>query len=255
MGNRLLRLRHDAIVGRDHEDGDVGHLRATGPHRGERLVTRSVEERDLPAVDVHLVGADVLRDPAGLGRDDASVANRVEKRRLAVIDVTHDRYDRRTRLEGVLGVVERLRLLLLVGGMLDRHVAVQLGCDELDLLVAQRWVAVRISVETHEELDELLQLDAERLGEVLDADAGLDGDRAGCRRRGRTRLAAAPSWRASRCSRADGRCAPWSMTTRGARAAPPPPRGRSGRFGLPPFAILGQSPGGADFAGPLPASV
>ena len=44
---------------------------------------------------------------------------------------------------------------------------------------------------------------------------------------------AAASARAWRCSRAFGRCAPWSMTTRRRRpAGPPPPRGRSGRFGF-----------------------
>ncbi len=98
VGDRLLRLRHDAVVGRDDEDGDVGHLRAAGAHRGERLVARRVEERDLPAVDVDLVRADVLRDAAGLGGDDTRVADRVEQRRLAVVDVAHDRHDRRTRL-------------------------------------------------------------------------------------------------------------------------------------------------------------
>ena len=70
VGDRLLRLRHDAVVGRDDEDGDVRHLRAAGAHGGERLVARGVEERDLPAVDSDLVRADVLRDPAGLGLDD-----------------------------------------------------------------------------------------------------------------------------------------------------------------------------------------
>src|SRR5205807_1201805 len=46
------------------------------------------------------------------------------------------------------------------------------------------------------------------------------------------------SWRACRCSR-EGRAPPWSMTTRRRPlAAPPPPRGRSGRFGLlPPLAM------------------
>ena len=121
--DRLLRLRHDAVVGGDDEDGDVGHLRAAGAHRGERLVARRVEERDLAAVDVDLVGADVLRDAAGLGGDDARVADRVEQRRLAVVDVAHDRDDRRPRLEGVIRVVELLGLLLLVGGVLDRDLA------------------------------------------------------------------------------------------------------------------------------------
>ena len=48
--DRLLRLRHDAVVGGDDENGDVRHLRAAGAHRGERLVARRVEEGDLAAV-------------------------------------------------------------------------------------------------------------------------------------------------------------------------------------------------------------
>ena len=45
---RLDRLRHHAVVGRDHEDRDVGRLRTTGTHGGERLVTRGVDEGDRP---------------------------------------------------------------------------------------------------------------------------------------------------------------------------------------------------------------
>ena len=72
--DRLLRLRHDAVVGGDDEHRDVGDLRAAGAHGRERLVARRVEERDLAAVDVDLVRADVLRDPAGLGVDDRRVS-------------------------------------------------------------------------------------------------------------------------------------------------------------------------------------
>ncbi len=184
MGDRLLRLRHDAVVGRDDEDGDVRDLRAAGAHRGERLVARRVEERDLPAVDVDLVRADVLRDAARLGGDDARVADRVEKRRLAVVDVAHDRHDRRARLELLVGVFERLGLLLLVGRVLDRDLAVDFRRDELDFFVAQRLGRGAHLAEPHEDLDELRHRDAERLREVLDADSGLDGDGTG-RRRGR----------------------------------------------------------------------
>jgi hypothetical protein len=67
---RLDGLRHDAVVGRDHEDRDVGDLGTTGTHGREGLVTRGVDEGDRP-VDalvllVDLVGADVLGDAAGL---------------------------------------------------------------------------------------------------------------------------------------------------------------------------------------------
>ena len=58
----------------------------------------------LAARQRHVVRADVLRDAAGLARDDVRLADVVEQRRLAVVDVTHDRDDRRARLELLSGV-------------------------------------------------------------------------------------------------------------------------------------------------------
>jgi hypothetical protein len=51
-----------------------------------------------------VVGADVLRDAAGFAHRDARLADRVEQRRLAVVDVAHHRHDRRARLEVALVV-------------------------------------------------------------------------------------------------------------------------------------------------------
>ena len=42
--DRLDGLGHHAVVGRHHEDDDVGGLGATGPHGGERLVAGGVDE-------------------------------------------------------------------------------------------------------------------------------------------------------------------------------------------------------------------
>ena len=154
-----LRLRHHAVVGRDDEHRDVGDLRAAGAHGGERLVARRVEERDLPAVDLGLVGADVLRDPAGLGLDDRGLADRVEQRRLAVVDVAHDRDDRRAGLERLLGVVVRLRLGLLLAGVLDRDLALELGGDQLDLVVGERLGRGLHLAEVHQHLDDLRHRD------------------------------------------------------------------------------------------------
>ena len=195
-----LRLRHDAVVGGDDEDGDVRHLRAAGAHGRERLVARRVEERDLAAVDVGLVGADVLGDPAGLGLDDRRLADRVEQRRLAVVDVAHDRDDRRARREILLGVLEDLRQLLLVGGVLDRDLAVQLGADQLDLLVGERLRDLDHLAEAHHDLDDLRRRDAERLREIADGDARRDGRGTG-RRRDLLLLALRAS---RRCGRAPG---------------------------------------------------
>ena len=72
--DRLDRLRHHTVVGRDHEDRDVGDLRAARTHRGERLVAGRVDERDAAIAAVDLVRTDRLRDAAGLTRDDVRVA-------------------------------------------------------------------------------------------------------------------------------------------------------------------------------------
>ena len=177
--DRLARLRHHAVVGGDDEHGDVGHLGAARAHRREGLVAGRVEERDAPAVDLGLVRADVLGDPAGLGLDDGRLADRVEQRRLAVVDVTHDRDDGRALAERLLGVVERLGLDVVVLGVLDRHLALELGGDQLDLVVRQRLRRGLHRAEVHQELDDLRHRDAERLREVAQRDARLDGRRAG----------------------------------------------------------------------------
>ncbi len=120
--DRLDGLRHHAVVGGDHQHDDVGHLGAAGAHRGERLVARRVEEDDVAPVRVNLVGADVLGDAAGLARGDVGLADGVEQRRLAVVDVTHDGDDRRARhqiLGRVLGLAVGDDLVLVEGGRLD----------------------------------------------------------------------------------------------------------------------------------------
>ena len=137
MVQRLHRLRHDAVVGGDHEDREVGHLRTTGTHGGERLVTRGVDEGDGALVALvlgpHLVGTDVLGDAAGLARDDVRLADRVEQLGLSVVDVTHDGDDRGTDLE--VGVVLVLELLLEVETeALEELLVFVFRADDLDVV-------------------------------------------------------------------------------------------------------------------------
>ena len=128
VADRLERLGHDAVVGRDHDDRDVRDPRAAGAHRGERLVTRRVEEDDALAVLDDLARADVLGDAAALAGGDLGRPDRVEQARLAVVDVAHDGHDRGARLE------ERRVVLLeedLLGRLGDLAVAVRVraaGC-------------------------------------------------------------------------------------------------------------------------------
>ena len=185
MRDRLARLRHHTVVGGDDEDRDVGHLRSAGAHGGERLVARGIEEGDPASVEDGLVGPDVLGDPARLGVDDGCLADRVEQRRLAVVDVTHDRHDRRTRREVRLGVLEDLGLGVVVGCVLDHDLTLDLGGDQQHGLVTQRLRDRDHLAEAHHDLDDLSNRDAERCGEILDADPRGDGDRP---RRSRDRL-------------------------------------------------------------------
>ncbi len=91
MRNGFHRLRHDAVVGRNHEHDDVRHLGAARTHGGKRSVARRIDERDLGTRRRgHLIGADVLGDAARFARNDVGRANGVEKARFAVVDVTHD---------------------------------------------------------------------------------------------------------------------------------------------------------------------
>ena len=88
----------------------------------------------LPLGSVDVVRADVLRDAAGLARDDVRLADVVEQRRLAVVDVTHDRDDRRPRLERLrrrrLDGLDRRRGVLLFAHRLEA----ELAGDQLDLV-------------------------------------------------------------------------------------------------------------------------
>ena len=103
VADRLERLGHDAVVSRDHDHRDVRDPGAAGPHGGECLVARGVEEHDpLAVLGRDLGGADVLRDAAPLARRDGSRADRVEEARLAVVDVAHDGHDRSARHEILL---------------------------------------------------------------------------------------------------------------------------------------------------------
>ena len=144
--DRFHRLRHHTVVGGDHEDRDVGDLRAARTHRGERFVARRVDEGDAPITTIDLVRTDRLRDATGFARDDVRVTDGVEQRGLAVVDVTHDRDDGRARFEQRVVVIvvivageQREQLDLLLGAGLDeQHLRAEGLRDQLDHLVGER---------------------------------------------------------------------------------------------------------------------
>ena len=171
VADRLDRLRHDAVVGRHDQYDDVGDLRAARAHRGEGRVAGRVDEGDcLAAGRDDLVGADVLGDAAGLARHDIGVADRVEQRRLAVIDMAHDGDDRRARngRAFVVGPIEQAFLDVGLGDALDR-MAHFLG-DELRGVGVEHVGQGHHAALAHQKLDHVDRALGHAVREFLDGD-------------------------------------------------------------------------------------
>ncbi len=93
-------LGHDAVIGGHHQNRDIGDLSSTGTHSGKGLVTGGINEGDSPlnalVLCPYLVSTDVLGDSPGLTGDNIRTSNRVQQLRLTVVNVTHDRHNRRS---------------------------------------------------------------------------------------------------------------------------------------------------------------
>ena len=143
MVQSLNRLGHDSVVRRDHQDCDVRNLCTSRTHGREGLVTGGVDKRDSPfnslVLGPHLVGADVLGDPASFSGGDVGISNGIEQLGLTVVDVTHDRHDRRTNHQ--VGFVFHLvevnveafqELFIFVFRRDDLHLVAQLGTEDFE---------------------------------------------------------------------------------------------------------------------------
>ena len=165
--DRLDRLRHDAVVGGDHQDDDVGDLGAARPHLGERRVARRVDERHrLAGAEVDLVGADVLGDAAGLVRRDVGMAQRVQQRGLAVVDVAHDGHHRRPRPQILGPVLDALEADLDVGLADPLGLMAELGDQQLRGVGVERLVDGRHDAHLHQLLDDIGAAHRHAVGEL-----------------------------------------------------------------------------------------
>ena len=100
MVDGLNRLWLRTVVSRDNDHDNVRHVRTAGTHFGKGFVARRIEEGDLRLV-LHrqLIGADVLGDAAGFASNHVCSAQCIQQGGLAVIDMTHDRDNRRACLQ------------------------------------------------------------------------------------------------------------------------------------------------------------
>ena len=197
-------LRLHTIISSNDKDRDVGHLRTTCAHGGERLMARGIDEGDLALTlggrGRDLVGADVLRDPTCLATDDVRLADSVKETGLAVIDVTHHRDNRRTDDEVFLDAfvlaefevvgLEQLAVLVLWRHHLD--VVVELTTEQAQRVVINRLCRRHHLAEVDEHLHEVGRHAVHLVGEVGQAGAarkphglaGSAGDAHAAHRRG-----------------------------------------------------------------------
>src|SRR5690606_10248170 len=204
VGDGFFGLGHDAVVGGDHDHGDVRDVSATGAHGGESLVARGVDEGHAQALGVginfHLAayrdelavllqqveaeGADVLRDAARFTADAVKAGDGVQQAGFAVVHVAHDGDDGRATFF-VAGLF--LELFQLFGdqvfrglGLAHRDFALEDDADLLNHVLAQRIVDAQRGqpLLDHAHLD-FAGLDAHGLGELPQVERLLDGYRAG----------------------------------------------------------------------------
>jgi hypothetical protein len=176
--DRFHRLRHHALGGRHDEHDEVRHGRAPGAHRRKGGMPGCVDEGQAMIARLDLIGAHVLGDPAGLRVDDLDLrlADCIEQRGLAVVDMAHHGDHRRTRaqplgLDGLGGGrLEELRFLESHVHRIEAHLARDLQHGvEVDALIHRNH-----DPERHQLALNRRGLDAGLLGELADADVSLD---------------------------------------------------------------------------------
>ena len=87
---RFYRLRHNAVVCGNNEYRYIRSQRTSCTHSGERLVSGSVKECNIPAACLYPVSADMLCDTACFAGRNVSVSDSVEERCLTVVNVSHN---------------------------------------------------------------------------------------------------------------------------------------------------------------------
>ena len=125
MADRLLGLRHHAVVGRHDQHGDVGHVGSASTHLGKGFVPRRIDKGDLAPVFRDLVGPDVLGDSTRLAGDHVGADDAVQQRSLSVVDMAQEGHDRRPR-------AQRLRVVFLLVQLVQDRVFQRCLLAELD---------------------------------------------------------------------------------------------------------------------------
>ena len=118
-------------------------------------MTRSVDEGDLTSVDINNRSTDVLSDAARLTLGNASLTDCIKKRCFAVVNMTHNRNDRRTRQKVILGIVINDSKLFL--GRNNANLATKVVRNKLNQIVAHSLRKGERRTEKEQALDNVIR--------------------------------------------------------------------------------------------------
>ncbi len=95
MVNSLLGLVFHPVICSNNQDNNICHLGTTGTHFSKGSMARSIEEYHVALAGTHIIGSNMLGNAAGLTQSHISFTNGVQDRCLAMVNMTHDCYNRR----------------------------------------------------------------------------------------------------------------------------------------------------------------
>ena len=160
-------LRHNAVIGRNNQDDNVGDLRTAGTHCRKRLVTRGIDERNLMIHQIDHRSADMLRNAARFACRNARMTNGIKQRRLAVVNVTHNGNNGRTWLQIFIGIV--VDHCVFFFGRYHAALLIQVIGNKLNQVITHR-LREREHLTQHEQaLDDFVRLHANELGKLGNA--------------------------------------------------------------------------------------
>ena len=144
-----------------------------------------IKERNLAALDIHLIGGDRLRDAARFAGCDLRMADVIHESRLAVVYVTEERDDRRTR-KHLLGLILRnlvIRIDCLKDRLLVRRIASMFNIDLVAVLLRNLDCDLRLNplvdggehLELHKVSNKTVRTDAKLRGKLLHDDCATHG--------------------------------------------------------------------------------
>ena len=149
-------LGHDAVVGSNHQNGNVSGLCATGTHGSKGGVAGGIQESDHIAVHIHGVSTDVLGNAASLAGGDGGLTDGVQSGGLTMVNVTHDNHNGSASDQLISGILVILDQALFDGdGDFLFHLAAQFGGHKFCGVKVDGLVDAGHNAVLHQQLDDL----------------------------------------------------------------------------------------------------